>query len=270
LNRNAPIGIFDSGIGGLTVAHAIRESLPYESFVYFGDTAHLPYGDKSPAAIRHYAARITGFLLSQGAKIIVIACNTASAHAYQTVLDICGPQVPVVNVIDPVVNRILSRHAKGKIGVIGTKGTIASRIYPRKIEGANPELKVASRATPLLASMIEEGYFNNRISETIIHNYLNYNALKDLDALILGCTHYPLIRREVESFYRSKNVDIVDSGECVAEEVKGLLKAKKLNASEGSLVSSVFYVSDRTAAFENSTRTFFGEKIKLIEARIWE
>jgi len=270
LNRSAPIGIFDSGIGGLTVAHAIRKALPHESFVYFGDTAHLPYGDKSPAAIRHYAARITGFLLSHGAKAIVIACNTASAHAYQTVLDICGPQIPVINVIDPVVKSILKRHQEGRIGVIGTKGTIASRIYPRKIEAANPNLKVASRATPLLASMIEEGYFNNRISETIVHNYLNHNALNNLDALILGCTHYPLIRREVESFYRGKAIDIVDSGECVAEEVKSVLKSRKLAASEGSTASSVFYVSDKTSGFENSTRTFFGEKIKLIESRIWE
>ncbi|MEY3399295.1 MAG: glutamate racemase, partial [Bacteroidota bacterium] len=168
--EDRPIGIFDSGIGGLTVAAAIRKALPGESLIYFGDTAHLPYGDKSAESIRHYAARITDFLIKKKCKAIVIACNTASAHAFKTVRDVAGPDIPVVNVIDPVSEYISTRYTDGKVGVIGTKGTIESRIYVKRIEKLNKKLKVMSCATPLLAPMIEEGFFNNTISRTVIHS----------------------------------------------------------------------------------------------------
>jgi glutamate racemase len=267
MKANAPIGIFDSGIGGLTVAHAIKDELPNESLIYFGDTAHLPYGDKSAASIRHYSARITSFLMEQGAKMIVIACNTASAHAYQTVCDVTGPNVPVVNVIDPVSAYIAQHYTEGKVGVIGTKGTISTRIYPRKIESLNPNLRVASRATPLLASMIEEGFFNNKISQAVVHSYLEHPTLKGIQALVLGCTHYPLIRKEVEAYYK-KGVEVIDSGQRVAAEVHELLKANKA-LSKGP-ATYTFHVSDYTSAFETSTKVFFGEKIKLKESRIWD
>src|SRR4051812_13453440 len=152
--NNDPIGIFDSGIGGLTVANAIQKVLPNESLIYFGDTAHLPYGDKSPDSIKYYAIRITQFLLERKAKMIVIACNTASSVAYDTVKDFVGGKVPVINVIDPVVSIVLDRDNINKIGVIGTKGTIKSDIYAKKIKAKSKKVEVSSLATPLLAPMI--------------------------------------------------------------------------------------------------------------------
>jgi glutamate racemase len=264
-----PIGIFDSGIGGLTVASAIKQALPNESFIYFGDTAHLPYGDKSPESIRHYAARITAFLLEKKCKAIVIACNTASAHAFKTVVDICGPDVPVINVVDPVAEYTGAHYSDCKIGVIGTKGTIQSRIYVNRIAKANASLKVLSNATPLLAPMIEEGFFNNQISQTVINSYLSKRTFQGIHALILGCTHYPLIKKEVETFYKKK-IEIIDSASVVANAVAKELKQHKLLVGAKAMANYHFFVSDYTSSFEQSTKTFFKEKIKLEEARIWD
>ncbi len=268
-SSNRPIGIFDSGIGGLTVASAIKKAMPGESFIYFGDTAHLPYGDKSPESIRHYAARITSFLLDKKCKAIVIACNTASAHALKTVQDICGPEIPVISVVDPVAEYAAHHYSDCTVGVIGTKGTINSRIYVNRIEKLNKSLKVLSNATPLLAPMIEEGFFNNSISQTVINSYLSKKSFGGINALILGCTHYPLIKKEVESFYKKK-IEIIDSAGVVAEYVKTTLTAKKLLNTDKKEPQYEFYISDFTASFEQSTKIFFKEKIQLTEARIWD
>lgn len=264
-----PIGIFDSGIGGLTVANAIRKRLPNESLLYFGDTAHLPYGDKSPELIRHYSANIAHFLKSKGCKAIVIACNTASSHAAQTVMSVVGPDVPVINVIDPVAEAVAATPGlKGqRIGVIATKGTIESRVYPRRIARLAKDVKVASLATPLLAPMIEEGFFSNSISQTIIHSYLSKPVLGGISALILGCTHYPLIRKEVNAYY-GKGITVFDSTSLVAEALADELARRKLEAGEGT-PELHFMVSDKTAAFEKSTRIFFKERITLEEMNIW-
>ena len=263
------IGIFDSGIGGMTVANVIRHRLPHESLIYFGDTAHLPYGDKSPGTIRHYAARISAWLIQYNVKALVIACNTASSHAYDTVQDICGPSIPVINVIDPVVEHVAKEFSAGKIGVIGTKGTIESRVYPKRIKKLNPKLKVVSQATPLLAPMIEEGFFNNNISKSVIDSYLNKKNFQDLDAIILGCTHYPLIQKEIKAHYQKK-VAVVDSAFVVAEKVEEVLEAHGLLAMEHHSPKYKFVVSDYTQSFEKSTRTFFRERIELTEERIWD
>ncbi|MFK7757767.1 MAG: glutamate racemase [Flavobacteriales bacterium] len=261
---SAKIGIFDSGIGGLTVAKAIKNQLPQAELVYFGDTAHLPYGDKSPASIRHYSARITQFLLSKRCNAVVIACNTASAHAHKTVKDVAGPDVPVFNVIDPVVECISKGYSHKKVGIIATKGTIKTRVYPRRIKIANDTITVASKATPLLAPMIEEGFFNNSISKTVINNYLKGRELKDISALVLGCTHYPLIQKEVEEFFKH-SVDIIDSANVVASAI-----AHNYNLSASHSGKDEFFVSDYTKGFEKSTQTFFGEKITLTEERIFD
>lgn len=268
-SSGAPIGIFDSGIGGLTVAAAIKKELPSESFIYFGDTAHLPYGDKSPESIRHYAARITSFLLERKCKAIVIACNTASAHAFKTVLDLVGPHVPVINVVDPVAAYAAHHYNECKVGVIGTKGTIQSRIYVNRIEKLNKTLKVLSNATPLLAPMIEEGFFNNSISQTVINSYLSKKSFSGIEALILGCTHYPLIKKEVEVFYKKK-IEIIDSAGVVASYVREQLSTEKLLSRSKTKGKYSFFVSDFTSSFEQSTKLFFREKIKLEEARIWD
>ena len=263
------IGIFDSGIGGMTVANVIRHRLPHESLIYFGDTAHLPYGDKSPASIRHYAARITAWLIQHKVKAVVIACNTASSHAFETVRDICGPSIPVINVIDPVVQHVSSEFKSGKIGVIGTKGTIDSRVYPKRIKKINPKLSVVSQATPLLAPMIEEGFFNNNISKSVIESYLQKKNFQNLDAIILGCTHYPLIQKEINAFYQKK-VAVIDSAFVVAEKVEEVLATHGLLALEHHQPRYKFVVSDYTQSFERSTRTFFRERIELSEERIWD
>ena len=195
-----PIGIFDSGIGGLTVAGAIHRLLPDEQLIYFGDTAHLPYGDKSPEAIKSYSLNIGRFLLSQKCKMIVIACNTASSHAYQALVDDIGNYVRVVNVIDPVIEILVKENRHHNVGVIGTKATIQSGIYASKLAAIDPSMKVFSMATPLLAPMIEEGYFDNNISHTVIHEYLSSPKLKDIDSLVLACTHYPLIKKEIDDY----------------------------------------------------------------------
>ncbi len=266
---NQPIGIFDSGIGGLTVARAIKEKLPHEKLIYFGDTAHLPYGDKSPDSIKYYSIRIAQFLLDNHCKMIVIACNTASALAFEAVKDFVGKRAIVVNVIDPVVQKIARDKSLKTIGVIATKGTIKSGIHASKIKKANSKQDVHGLATPLLVPMIEEGFFNNNISRSIIRDYLSRQKLKNIDALILGCTHFPLIRPEIEEFYNYK-IPLIDSADEVAEEVEQLLKKHKLlNTSKKKPVHQ-FYVSDFTDAFEKSTRFFFSEAIRLHEARIWK
>ena len=265
-----PIGIFDSGIGGLTVASAISKVLPSEQITYFGDTAHLPYGDKSSDSIKYYSIRIAQFLQRQHCKIIVIACNTASSVAYEVVRDFTGKEMPVVNVIDPVVQSVIDAGHSKKIGVIGTKGTIRSGVYEKKLKQLNPALEVVSLATPLLAPMIEEGFFNNKISRSILNDYLNRPKLKKIDTLILGCTHYPLVKEEIKSIFGNR-FRIIDSAQIVGEYIATLLKKKNLLQPNKSLKPKHrFYVSDYTDTFEKSTQYFFKGKIKLEKMEIWK
>ena len=262
-----PIGVFDSGIGGLTVANAIQKVLPHESLVYFGDTAHLPYGDKSPDSIKYYSIRIAQFLMQKNCKMIVIACNTASSIAFETVKDFVGGKIPVVDVISPVVEIVTHNKNIHKVGVIGTKGTIKSDIYAKKIKAASKK-EVASLATYLLAPMIEEGFFNNKISRSVIASYLSSRKLAKVDALILACTHYPLIRKEVEEYY-SNDVNIIDTAGVVADSVKEVLKKNKLLSKKKTPVHH-FYVSDFTKSFEESTRFFFKSQIHLEKVDFWK
>jgi len=264
VNKNNPIGIFDSGIGGLTVAKAIRKLLPNESLLYFGDTKHLPYGDKSEESVKEFSQNISSFFKEKNCKMIVIACNTASSLANETVIRTC-PEIEVVNVIDPVVDRITSTKGTSKIGIIGTKGTINSGIYPQKISVKNTNAEVKSLATPLLAAMIEEGFIEGKISETIIHNYLNHDTLKEIDQLILACTHYPLIQNLIENFYQGK-VEIIDSASQVAKHIKEILEKNSLLSDKKA--DHHFFVSDYTNSFEQSAKFFFGEDIRLEEVKL--
>src|SRR5688572_2737820 len=183
--QQQPIGIFDSGIGGLTVAHAIKKLLPKENMIYFGDTAHLPYGDKSEAAIQAYSIRIANILLQKGCKVIVIACNSASSAAYELLKEYVRKDTHIINVIDPMVALVASQYQKSNIGLIGTKRTVQSDVYTRKINESGKGISLHSLATPLLAPMIEEGFFNNQISHEIIAQYLSDPALQQIDGLIL-------------------------------------------------------------------------------------
>ncbi len=267
MSDNRPIGIFDSGIGGLTVAGAIQKLLPNEQLIYFGDTAHMPYGDKSPEAIKYFSIKIGQFLVDANCKAIVIACNTASSLGYKDLRELINPTIPIINVIDPVVDNVVKQNNINRVGVIGTKGTIKSDVYAKKFKEAKPELEVASLATPLLAPMVEEGYFNNSISKTIINSYLEKAKLKKIDSLILACTHYPLIKPEIESYYK-KPIYIIDSAEIVAQYTQSALK--KLNLlNTGQRGKHHFYVSDLTQSFQQSTSLFFKEKIHLELRNIW-
>lgn len=262
-----PIGIFDSGIGGLTVAHAIKNKLPNEKLIYFGDTAHLPYGDKSEAAIQAYSVKIADILLKKGCKVIVIACNSASSASYELLKEYVASRARVINVIDPMVEFICTNYAKANVGLIGTKRTIESNVYASKIEGCDKEINLYSIATPLLVPMIEEGFYNNKISMEIIEAYLSNEDLQEIEALILGCTHYPLIRKQLSSYYHGK-VDLLDSAEVVANYLADYLENAELKASH-STPKHEFVVSDYTVSFEASAKMFFQEKIRLRKYPLW-
>lgn len=265
---NQPIGVFDSGIGGLTVASAINKLMPKEALVYFGDTAHLPYGDKSPEAVKYYSLKISKFLIDEGCKAIVIACNTASSLAYHDLKLFLGDKIPIYSVIDPVVEYMTANKHYKNIGVIATRATIKTDVYAQKIHLVNPQTEVNSLAAPLLVPMIEEGFFNDQISSTLIHTYLSDPQLHGIDSLILGCTHYPLIRNEIAAFY-DPAIDIIDNSEITARHLRQELEKMNL-LNENELAQHRFYVSDFTDSFEKSTQLFFGKQIHLNLQAIWD
>ena len=254
----------------MTVTHAVRELMANESIVYFGDTAHLPYGDKSKELIKKYTGRIAQFLIEKDCKAVIVACNTASAYGFDAVELACDKAgIPCFNVVDPVVEYVAEYLSNSTVGVIGTKGTIKSRVYPSRLKKLVPEIKAVSAATPLLAPMIEEGYFANNISQTIINSYLSKPSLKDVDVIVLGCTHYPLIKTEVEKYYKGR-VRVIDSAEVVARTVARELKAAKLNTTSKIASTLQLFVSDYTPSFARSSMIFFGERVELKEVRIWD
>ncbi|MCB0397981.1 MAG: glutamate racemase [Flavobacteriales bacterium] len=255
-------------MGGLTVAKAIVKQLPQENLIYFGDTAHLPYGDKSPVAIRHYAEEITRYLLGKGCKAIVVACNTASAHAYKNVRKLTPDHIPVFDVIDPVVQHASKHHQNQKIGIIATKGTIGSGIYEKKLKKLNSKLKVVSAATPMLVPMIEESFMNQNVRQAILSAYLNQAKFTGIGALILGCTHYPLIIKDIRSIL-PREADIIDSASITAFAVRSKLEALQLINPSNKRPVRQFFVSDFTQAFEKLAKRFFGDQLNLRKADIW-
>ncbi len=265
-----PIGVFDSGIGGLTVARAVARKLPHERLVYFGDTAHLPYGDKSTAAIQAYAVKICDLLLKQHCKVILIACNSASAAAYELVREYVGSKARVLNVIDPIVAHVGQAYAGRTVGLIGTKQTVNSNVYRKKIDDLDASVQLRSLATPLLAPMIEEGFFDNSIAGNIIEAYLTNPALDGIEALLLACTHYPLIKKQIAEFYQGR-VEVLDASDVVAAHVQLYLEANGLAASAAAPAPTHhFYVSDFTRSFEESTRIFFEQEVHLEHYPLWE
>jgi glutamate racemase len=262
-----PVGIFDSGVGGLTVANAIRQVLPYENLIYFGDTAHLPYGDKSKETINYYSRKITEYLLSLGCKIIVIACNSASAVAYESIIELVDNRAIVIDVINPVIDFVVNNLYAEKVGVIGTKATINSGTYIKKISGLNKNIKVSSLPTPLFVPMIEEGFIFDDISNAIIRAYLSKNELKDIDALILGCTHYPIIKNQINKFYNFK-VEVVDSSKIVASYIKDILTERSL-LNKNNKINNKFFISDYTDYFKEISRLFFEEEIEIERLNLW-
>lgn len=268
LKAEQPIGIFDSGIGGLTVAKAINQQLPNESIIYFGDTAHSPWGNQSASAIQHYASRISQTLLEQNCKIIVIACNTASAAAFEAVQQVVGKKALLLNVIDPVIKHLADNYQDKTVGLIGTKQTIKSQAYATRLKQLAPSIKLKFLATPLLAPLIEDGFSNTTAAQEIIAHYLTNETLKDISALILGCTHYPLIKQQVANFFNSK-IEIIDSAQLISQVINNLLKEHDLIKNSSSS-KKIFYVSHDSEFFNHTAQQFFPGEIKLETYPLWD
>jgi len=261
------IGIFDSGIGGLTVANAIVKQLPQENIIYFGDTAHLPYGDKSAAAIQAYAVKIAHMLLQQQCKLILIACHSASAAAFDLVKEYVASKAIVMNVIDPLIHLLHQDYSHKRIGLIGTKQTINSNIYKKKIDHLNTKITLTTHATNLLAAAIEE-FGNHAVIDSLLAEYLAASSLQQIDALILACTHYPIIKNRIIDYYQN-SVEIIDSSDIVAKAVRQRLEKDNLLNPHGTGAKQ-FYVSDYTESFAASAKLFFNEDITLEHYPIWE
>jgi glutamate racemase len=257
MNR-APIGIFDSGIGGLTVARAIYDRLPHESTIYFGDTARVPYGPKSPETVRRYSLEILHWLLEQGVKAVVIACNTSTAHALED-LQKASP-VPVIGVIDPGARAAVSAMRHGPIGVIGTAGTIASNAYARAIQRAQPGTRVEQKACPLFVPLVEEGWFDHAAAGLIAAEYMEPMKRAAVDVLVLGCTHYPLLKPLLQRTL-GPETRLIDSGEETALSVQAALHSSGLNAAPDAVPSHRFVVSDDEARFRQVGSRFIGERL---------
>ncbi|MCL1675753.1 glutamate racemase [Elizabethkingia meningoseptica] len=261
LSPDQPIGVFDSGVGGLTVAKEIKRLLPNEDLIYFGDTKHLPYGEKSKEAIVEYSTKITNFLLEQNCKAIVIACNTATANALKEVVELVAGRVPVIDVINPVAEKV-AYEIHTNVGVIATKATVNSGLYRKSIRKHNKFIKVDELATPMLVPAIEEGFKNHPITHAIIYNYLSNSKLKNIETLILGCTHYPLLLDEIKQYYGNR-VRVIDSPNIVANQLSIILEKYHLLNTHTHTPSYHFYLSDITKNFEKISKKFFGNKINL-------
>lgn len=259
---SAPIGIFDSGIGGLTVANAIYERLPHESTIYFGDTARVPYGPKSPETVRRYSLEILRWLLERDVKAVVIACNTSTAHALDA-LQAASP-VPVIGVIEPGARAAIAAGRGGTIGVIGTAGTIASNAYRRAIQRLRPEARVEQHACPLFVPLVEEGWFEHPAAELIAAEYLGPLRAAGTDVLVLGCTHYPLLKPLLQRAM-GDGVRLIDGGEATAEALERTLRDGGLAAPVTQEAVHRFVVSDDMARFRQVGSRFIGERLQAAE-----
>lgn len=258
------IGIFDSGVGGMTVARAVEKLLPDYRMIYFGDLARTPYGSKSPATIVEYAIQNTEFLLAQGAKLIIIACNSAASVATETLRQ--RFTVPLFEVITPAIDKAITATPSGKIGVIGTVATIKSGVYDREITRRNPQLKVYSQPCPLLVPLVEEGWLDARETKMIVRRYLYPLKQKQVDTLVLGCTHYPLLKELISQRIGKKKVTLIDSSAEVAHSLKAFLETHpEIEQSLAKVGENRYYVSDVTSAAEAIAQMIFGRPIQLIK-----
>lgn len=255
-SNSRPIGIFDSGIGGLTVVRQVRRALPQEDIVYLGDTARVPYGTKSPGTVIRFACEDTQFLADRGVKAVVVACNTASAWAIPALKERFG--IPIFGVIEPGAIRAITCTRSRKIGVIGTAATIRSQAYVRSIHARDVNAKVFCRACPLLVPLVEEGWTNRAVTRMILGAYLSPLIRRGIDTLVLGCTHYPLLKQAIRSVSRGK-LTLVDSAESCAKFLATELESRRLlrrpSGSEGILRP---FVTDDVAKFEMLARRFLG------------
>ena len=249
-NKNAaPVGVFDSGVGGLTVAREIMRQLPNEKLVYFGNTARVPYGSKSRDNIIRYSRQIIHFLKTKGVKAIVIACNTASALALDVVRE--ESDIPIIGVVEPGARAALQITQTKKIGVIGTEATVQSAMYGKIIKGLDPTVSVIGKACPLFVPLVEEGFAKHKVTEEIIDYYLASMKESDIDSLILGCTHYPLLRSRIRAYLGDK-IQLVNPAYETAMDLKYILKETGMEnaGKEGEHATYSFYVSDAADKFK--------------------
>jgi glutamate racemase len=265
VNPNAaPIGVFDSGIGGLTVAQEVIRQLPHESVIYFGDTARVPYGPKSPETVRRYSREIAGFLRDEGVKGIVIACNTATAHALTALRE--ELDMPVIGVVEPGARAAVAATNGGHIGVIGTVGTIKSGAYERAIRAIDPDVMITARACPLLVPLVEEGWTDHDATRLVIREYLEPLIAADIDTLVLGCTHYPLLKPILHEVLGSR-VRLIDSAEETAAETARTLASKQLAAKPDADPAYRFVASDDPLQFLQLGQRFLGGTMEGVEIR---
>jgi len=257
------IGIFDSGVGGMTVARAIEQICPDYPIVYFGDIARTPYGSKSPDTIIRYSKNNTDFLIDQGATLIVIACNSASSTASDELRSLY--RVPVLDVITPATKKAAAVSNNGRIGVIGTRATVKSNIYTKRIKEIIPDAEIFSQACPLLVPLVEEAWLSKRETKMILRRYLHPLRRKQIDTLVLGCTHYPLLKHLIGPRIGHR-VKLIDSSVEMAKEVHDFLEQNeeiRNHLQESQSSPSRFYVSDSTEAVKNMAARIFGRPIPL-------
>jgi glutamate racemase len=258
----APIGIFDSGIGGLTVAAAIRKSLPDESTIYFGDTARVPYGPKSPATVRRYAAEILEWLLREQVKAIVVACNTVSAHALDDLR--ARSPVPVIGVIEPGARAAARATRNGRVGVIGTAGTVASGAYRKALQRIRPDLHVIEAACPLFVPFVEEGWVDHEATRLVAEEYLAPVRHDRIDVLVLGCTHYPMLKPLLRRVVGA-DVALIDSAEETASELSRVLGETGLAAPSRNATVQRWVATDDAARFAKVGAVFMGGSMAPVE-----
>jgi glutamate racemase len=257
MTNDNPIGLFDSGIGGLTVLQQIIEKLPKENTVYLGDTARSPYGTKSVETVLRYSFENADFLIQKGVKLVVVACNTSTAVALDALAE--NLSVPVIGVIEPGGRGALKQTKNKRVGVIGTEATIQSGAYTHALKRLDPRVEVYSRACPLFVPLVEEGWLDNEVVEKTVESYLAGFKRSGIDTLILGCTHYPLLKKAIRRFM-GRDVRLVDSAEETANQVAALLAEKSLERDKGK-GSASFFVTDVPDRFIKVGRRFLGEKV---------
>lgn len=262
---NEAIGVFDSGIGGLTIVKALENKLPNENFIYFGDTLHMPYGEKTPEQILNYSKNIVEFLLSKNVKLIVIACNSASSIAASALRSEYWKQVEIIGVIRPVIKFIMNEGIL-KLGIIGTQATINSNIYANIIAEYPTQIELYQKATPNLAALIEQGKKGSSELKDLIQSYLSDEHFKDKEAILLACTHYPLIREEISNYFNNEK-RIFDNASPLANEVEHFLIKNNLLTTNTSKENK-FYVSRFNSNFEQVAQTFYGAQINVQEVKI--
>ncbi|MCX8033995.1 MAG: glutamate racemase [Thermodesulfovibrio sp.] len=258
--KDKPIGIFDSGVGGLTVLKEIYKLLPNENLIYLGDTARVPYGIRSPETVIKYSLECAEFLYKKGIKLLVLACNTSSSISLDTLRK--NFDIPIIGVIEPGARKALEVTKNNKIGVIGTEATIQSKSYHLTIKSLNPDIFVISKACPLFVPIVEEGILEGAIADLIIERYLKEIKKIGIDTLILGCTHYPLLKKAIKKYM--KDINLVDSAEAVAQDVKRLLIEKKFLNNQKSENTKIFYVTDAPDRFKKIGEIFLNFEIDTI------